>query len=474
MTISAERSNSETGVAVHSSTTTRLISRLLIPVVLIVFAAPFITLLFYSVPAADDFCNASLSFNAVPQRNVLSLTWLYYTQWSPRWLTALLDGLLMSHVDLGRAYGWLLLAVMLTNVATLWYFFLRIVNLTPGRSFLVAAVFYSAWVASIAKPDEQLYWLTNVIGYNLSLSSLLILASLLLRPYRSAWYSMAVALLSIAIPAQSELAGTFLCVVVFAGATIVLVKKLPGLHWYLSLVLATISMMAVMLSPGNALRAAAEHKHLWDTAHLPHWVGHSFYHGVNWLGAPAVLTAAFCIVLLSTYDQGGPVRAKLVPTWFAIASLCAMLVVLVECALVEVATSSWLPDRVVAWFEFVFWLLFVCVVLAAGPEIYRARFSLATRIGIFALLSAALVGSSNFRAAVDDSLGPAQSWWRIGSARLKQRGRSLEFEAPAEFPKLAKPQMLTDDPGCWVNRCLANYLHASTVVVRHSKDECPH
>ena len=461
--------------ASKSSTMSRLLVRFMIPVVLIVFASPFFVLLFYSVPAADDFCNASLSFGTdlVPQHNVLTFTWLYYTRWSPRWLTYFLIGLSMSHGNFLQTYGWLLLLVALTNLASLWFFFATVFELTRARSLLVAGVFYATWIITLGSPDQQLYWLTNVMVYNLSLSSLVVLVALLLRPRRVAWYYVAIVLLSVAVPAQQEIAGTFLCMIALAGTVVVGVKKRSGLQWYLSLATGATSTAAVVLSPGNAIRAAAEHKHLWDIAHFPRWVAHAFYHGVDWLSTPAILIGALCIFLLCQRSPGSRARGEAPPKWLASAGLLAMFALLSECALVEVATSTWLPDRVVMWFQFVFFLLFVCVAVAGAPEIYRTQFSLGTKLAIFALFSVTLLGSLTFRNAMEDVRGPAQSWWRIEAARLSQRGGSLEYEAPAAYPKLAKPQMLIDDPTCWVNRCLANYLNATTVVVRHSKDECP-
>lgn len=461
---------------VPPSTTLRFVARFMIPLVLIFFATPFIVLMFYSVPAADDFCNASLSFgpDLVPQHSVLSFTWLYYTRWSPRWLTYFLIGLSMSHGNVLHTYGWLLLLVALTNIASLWFFFATVFELTRARSLLVAGVFYATWIVTLGSPDQQLYWLTNVMVYNLSLSSLVVLLALLLRPRRAAWYWIAVAVLSIAVPAQQEIAGTFLCIIALTGAVVVGVKKLPGSQWYLSLVMGVMSTAAVVLSPGNAIRAAAEHKHLWDIAHFPRWVAHSFYHGIDWLSAPAILVSALCIFLLCQPDPESRANPELPPRWLAAAALWAMFAVLCECALVEVATSSWLPDRVVMWFQFVFSLMFVCVVISGVPEIYRIRFSLGTKLAIFTLFSVTLLGSLTFRNAVEDVRGPAQSWWRVEAARLSQRGGSLEYEAPAVYPKLAKPQMLGADTKCWVNQCLANYLHAQTVIVLNSKEECPH
>jgi len=456
------------------STVLAWLSRIMLPVALGAFLAPFFLLFFYSVPAADDFCNASLSFNMVPQPSVTALTWLYYTRWSPRWLTYFLLGHALSHGDILRTYGWLLLLVALTNLAALWYFCATAFNLPRGKAFLAAAVFYTAWIVALGSPDQQLYWLTNVVVYSFPLSTLLVLLSLLLRPRRTAWYYGVVVLLAIAVPAQQEIAGTFLCLIAFVAAVCWIVRRLPGNHWYLTLLASTISTAVVVLSPGNAIRAAAEHKHLWDIAHFPRWTAHAFYHGLDWLSVPAVLVGALCILMICQSRRDLDVSAGPPPRWVAIAGLAGMLAVLCECAWIEMATSSWLPDRVVMWFQFVFWLLLVCVVAAGAPEIYRVRFSSITRLAVSTLFSATLLTSANFRSAVSDIRGPAQSWWRVEASRLRQRGSSLEYEAPAQYPKLAKPQMLTDDSGCWVNRCLANYLHAPTVLVTHSKEECPH
>ncbi len=453
---------------------TQAISRYLLPVVLVVFGAPFVVLFFYSTPAADDFCLATLSYGGVPQRSVWAMTWIYYTKWSPRWLTYLLLSGVTSHVDMAATYGWMLLVVVAASLAALWYFFRTFFGLSRGTSLLAAALFGAAWTASIASPDEQVYWLTNVVVYNLPLCSLLVLVSLLHQPRRRTWYYVLIAALSIAVPAQHEIAGTFLLVLLIAVVVILRVKHIPARQWYFSLVMTAFSYGAVMLSPGNASRAAQEHRPLWDIAHLPRWIAHAFYHGVTWLSVPAVLLAAFCILLLVQQDRQNSGATDGIPKWFGTAGLCAMFVVLCECALIEMTTGTWLPDRIVACFQLLFWLLLVCVILTGAQEIYQVRFAQGTKIAVFTLLAVALLGSENFRSAVEDLRGPAESWWRIDRARLSQRGGALQFTSPTEYPKLAKPQMLAGDPTCWANECLANYLHASTVTVKNSRDECPH
>jgi len=447
--------------------------RLLPPSLLAIFLTPFFTLVFFASPALDDYCKAALSYDAVRQPGVLAITWVYYMKWTPRTVTVFLQSLAMSSVNLIYGYGWLLLCVISINVAALWYFFYTVFRLKHKTALVVAGIFYAAWVASTTQPVEAIYWLTGATEYNLSLSALLVLVSLLYRPRNSPWYYGAVAALSLAIPAMHEIAGTFLCMVLLTGTLIARRKKVAALQLYVSLGLTLLSQAIMMLAPGIAVRAAFEHRTLWDLSHLPRLVAHAFYHGIGWMGYPAVLVAAGCIFLL-VQDQQLWETQLLPPWWLGIAGMSGIFFILCEVALVETATGTWLAPQVIPWFEFLFWLMFVCVVLGGAPEIYQVRFSSSTKIGMFVLLSILLLGSSNFRAAVKDlQSGSARSWWYMNAFRLRQRGDALEFQAPNGSPNLAMHQHLTANPECWVNRCMATYLGAKRVVEKGSTESCP-
>ena len=450
----------------------RVLDCLVLPVILGTFLVPFLVLLFYSVPAADDFCKATLAYNGVRQPSVMAITWMYYIHWSPRWLTTFLQSLIMSKVNLVQMYGWLLFMVVLTNLASLWYFFLAVVRLKHIKGFLAAVVFYAAWLASLGSPSQQVYWLTGAMEYNLSLSSLLVLVSLLLRSRPAVWYYIAVSLLSIAVSAQHEIAGTFLWVVLLGGTVVSRIKRLPTRQWYLSFSLATVSLATVVMSPGNAARGVQEHRHLWDTGHALGWIAHSFYHGLSWLSAPAILVSACCIGLFSRPSLEPKAGDKLPRGWICLACLCAMLVILFQSAFIEIATGTWLPPRVAGWLEFVFSLLFVCAAQAGLTELRQLHFSFATRMAVFGLFAISLFSCTNFREAVEDLRGPAETWHRLNVLRLSQRGGSLKFEDPPQYPALGESQRLTRKAGCWENRCLANYLHAESVVMVNSIDEC--
>ncbi len=226
-------SHSRETACLSLSNFSRSLARAFVPFLLVIFFLPFFILPFYSSPATDDFCKATLSFNTVPQSDVLTVTWMYYTKWSPRWLSTFLESIIMSHVNLVTMYSWLLWLVMIATIASLWFFFRTVFGMTRGTSLLISGVFYSSWIVGIASPAPQLYWLTGAIEYMLPLSAMLVLFSLLQSARRVTWYYIAISLLSIAIPAEHEVAGTFLCAILLAGVLIMRAKKLPAHAWYL-------------------------------------------------------------------------------------------------------------------------------------------------------------------------------------------------------------------------------------------------
>lgn len=481
-------------VSVPRQATSRLLS-LASPVVagvlpaaiLITFAVPFLALMFYSTPALDDFCIAALEFDGVPQSGVAGLAWTYYVHSSPRWLSMLIEGAVMSKVDLFGAYGWLLLAVVGITVTSLWYFVYTFLDASPRRSFLITALFYAAWMASMTFPVEALFWLNGATMYYLPLSALLVLVSLLYRFRGATWQYFVAAFLSLAIPALHEIAGAFLCAIALAGLICTRLRKAPSSHWTVALAASTLSMALVILSPGNAERAALEHRHAWDFAHAPYWIAHSFYHGLTWLSPPAVLAAAFYIFLVSGRQEGTEAAKDRRPQWLGPVSLCLMLFTLGVCSLVEIAGGMGLYTRLVDWFQFVFWLLFVCAALT-GMRRIREAFPKAIKSGAFILVAAILLGSANYRSVIEDLHGPAESWRRSyaqldlhGPARPSRgsyatqfatRGSALTLPAVTQFPKMAMRQGLSEDPRCWPNRCIALYLGAKSVAVPGSLEQC--
>ncbi len=338
---------------------------------LLVFFVPFVILLFYASPALDDFCKASLSYDRIVQHDALTVTKLSYMTWSARWLSIWIQNLVLHHVNLVGAYGWLLLSVVLSNLAALCYFFRVFFRLTSAGALLAAGGFYAAWLATISRPAEQFYWLTEAIEYTLPLSALLLLLSLLYRSYRGGWYYGAVAVLAFAIPAQHEVAGSFLCAILLIGVVAARIGIFPARPWFLGLAFAAPSQAIVMLAPGNAARAAHENQPFFDTAHLWHWIASASHDGLLWLAHPQILLLACCLLLLRISSPLPDVAPA--PRMSAWAAFAVMLAVFGESALIQIATGSILAERVIGWLEFWLWLSLVGVVWAGVPKIRSSR-----------------------------------------------------------------------------------------------------
>jgi hypothetical protein len=443
-----------------------LFSGLLIPVTLLVFAAPFIALLFYSSMTVDDFAKATLAFY-IRQPSILSITWLYYTRSSGRWLTTILQCFVMSRADLTVFYGWLLLLIMLSNIAALSYFLVSFLRVSSGQALLAAGVFYAVWLTNVPTPIQGVFWLTVAFEYQLSLTAMLILAGLLCKPRHAAWSYMAIAALAIAIPGQHEIAGLFTFICLLGAVAAVRLQKSEARQWWLALGLTTVSLAVIMLSPGKVLQFAHGHKTPWDVAHILPYAKRAMEHGIDWAMNPAVLLYAFCSSFLLRSEDLADGREYIPPRWLALAGLGAMGALLVEFASAEMTSGYGVfPPRTVGWFQFVFSLLLVGVIVIGVPEISRVSLSPVSRAALSLFLVASLLGFANFRLAEKDLRGPARPYWKSSIARLRQRGDALQFGPLPARPALFEEPSLAAR-GATLLFCVAEFI---SEIIRDSDD----
>jgi len=145
----------EEGFRKGLSRTTTLVSKYAIPVTLVLIAFPFVWLIFYATPAADDFCKASLSYYGQTQSDLLTFVRLYYGGWSARWLTNLTQGFLKRGPNLLGHYPYLLLAVIVSQILALQYFFATVLRLGYRDALFVASLFYIVWATSLGEPCRK-------------------------------------------------------------------------------------------------------------------------------------------------------------------------------------------------------------------------------------------------------------------------------------------------------------------------------
>jgi hypothetical protein len=244
----------------------------------------------------------------------------------------------MSKVNLSVFYGWLLLLVMLTNVAALSYFVENFLRVSRARAALVAGAFYAAWLASVSSPGDSVYWLTVAIEYQLSISTLLIVAGLLCKSRHSVFSYVALAVLAIAIPGQHEIAGVFLLICLLMGVVAARVLKLETRQWLLGLGLAAISLAVAMFGPGMSSKLTG--RQVWDVTHILPYAKRAAEHGVNWVVTPAVLLCAVCMPLLLWSGEDSSAGSEhRPPRWLALAGLGAMFALLGEFAFAELASG---------------------------------------------------------------------------------------------------------------------------------------
>jgi len=448
----------------------RIVSRTLIPLVLVAFAVPFVALMFCAAPVGDDFPKAAVAppnadgYRCPGHVSSFAVAWAQYANidngrmiqggtGSGRWLSSLLETIVMSKSGLSTSYGWLLLLVMLTNVAALSYFFRSVLRVPRTRALLAASVLYAVWLASLNDLTENVFWLTGALEYQLSISAMLALAGLFCKSRHTVTSYVLLAVLAIAIPAQHEIAGSFLVACLLAGIVAALVLKLPIRPWLLSFGLAALSFAAIMLSPAMISKLGRHSTLLYAFA---------VKGCIHWVLNPPFLLAAICIPLLlwTSEDTGSEYQP---PRWLAVVGIGAICVLLVEYAGLGMVIHR---ARIDGWFQFVFLVLLVSVILVGVPEASKIRISTGTRIAIFLLFGVSLLSSGNFHQAERDVRGPARSWHRSSIARLAERGRSLQCDPLPPKPILFRESGLSKNPGCWVNQCLAAYLGADSVALK--------
>jgi hypothetical protein len=446
-----------------------VLSRTLIPFALLIFFAPFVGLMFCASLSSDDFAKATLAtpgYVCARQVSFFSAAWPEYTNGSGRWLANLVESAAMTKFNLTASYGWLLLLVMVTNIVALSYFLRNLFQVPRINALFAAGVVYAAWLASFSSPGENIFWVTGAIEYQLSITTLLLIAGVLCKFRQTIYTYIALGVLAIAVPAQHEIAGVFLLACLLGGLIAAQFLKIPIRPWLLSLGLCGISLAAIMLSPGMAIKMAGGHSARGYAAQIVPHARRAIELGVEWVLNPSLLLGVLCIPLLlwggkDAKDEYRP------PRWLALLGIGAICVLLGEFANAEM--RSGLPGfypRVIGWFQFVFCVLLGTVISTGAPEISKIRFSTPSKVGLFALFALSLLASGNFHQAEKDLRGPARSWHRGNVIRLAQSGNQLLLDPLPAKPKMFDETGLSKNTGCWVNQCLAIYLKANEVSLK--------
>jgi hypothetical protein len=441
-----------------------VLSRNLLLCCMVVVALPFLALTFYAVPAADDLCKASLSFNGIKQRDIYHFVLSYYLGWSPRWITTAIQGSMMRGSDLLVMYPYWLLAAIAGNICALCYFLSQLFHLRARSAFPLAVLFYLVWITTVESPAESVYWLTGATEYGLCLTFMLVLAGMLISS-DTRWKKVLAPVLAFVIPAQHELAGVVVCVFLMMGAIAGSVYTHNVRRWLIPLATALLSLVFVLAAPGIRVRQAQE---LHDPANVTHALAFTRYaleKGVAWTLTPSILLAgrySCSYVRKRERRNERPAVPVHLVSWALIVGLVMVLGLL---AASGTLSGLALPDRAVGWLRFVFLLLIFLLVLTVRDTVAMLDASTGLSLGLTGLLCMALLTSPNFRAATHDLRASAVAWRQSNAVRFSEHGSAAIWPRLSPKPRLLMDSELAPDPSAWTNRCTANYLNMQSVSV---------
>lgn len=455
----------------------------LVFVLLLGSVIPFLLLVRFAHPSADDFCYASLFSRDGFWGHIKG----EYLGWKGRY-TAIFLTVAYHKAGLMTATYELALALLLLLLFIAVFAFTRAMTeaaATLTTTAFLALGFSALYLGTMPKVPAGLYWVDGAMQYQLGGIFLLLAAAALLFFYRTgalgaAWSAgplifLAVGTTELAMISLASLVG----VLAFNQAVLHGRRRIP---WTVIIVVTVFSAALLILAPGNAVRA--EHASP-DAGQFWFSFSHAWYHAggtlASWLAQPGLwlATAAFLPVALRLVYLDGVGNDANRSRFLVILGMVAALLWLSFFGLWWAAATN-PPGRALN----LIYLVFLCGWFAGVLEIVgiaaRHRRLVYTEmcfpaplrlvsVVVPVLFAGHLLVQGQARNAYGDLLYRAAEYDRAMHGRYESIAREKEAggedRRPAmTFPAVANPPrvlMYTDiqaDPGNWRNTCFARYF----------------
>lgn len=446
------------------------VARAALAVAAIVVTVTFFGLCAFDRASIDDYWIAA----QVRDEGLLGAQALWYTGWHGKFSSMLAMSTFAWVVDIGDQY-WLAPALLLTAMWAACVSIVRVLAPAQGwRATLgVASVLFAFWVSQVPEPQESIYWLTGAYAYQFGSVCALLLLGLIARPKRAGWHAIAAALLALAVAGSSE---TLMLPVAMVTAAWLLAAAMGRLGWsgFGLAVAAAIAVgaAAMVLAPGNAIRAAQFSEHAHELARsLTHATVRGARYFLRWSASPALLGAS---LLFAAPLCACARRYRLRVGVGHVVGLVVLLAVASFPPYWAMGSGPPARARAAIWMVFAAGWFFVVV-----PSL--ARFS-ATRGWTWAPTRRATVGAAlvavglfvpgNTLAALSDLVGGgALAYSRHGAAREADLRAAAGTPATRVAPHAARPRMLfvedfSPEPGDWRNGGPAAWYRIGEVAAR--------
>lgn len=454
-------------------------------IALILVAVVAILPMFLAQLQADDFCRAL----RISENSVVDCVAQDYQTFTGRWLSFGLEYAIVSQTQSQPGYGLVLLGIALVYLMALVCLLGALFPTMESSSrWLIAGSLLALYWVGLASTKDTCYWLCGSIEYQLSLTMILFAIALTIiaanraafqKPYQLPW--LGAMLTAMAGASMHELYGLMLCILLTTGSVLAWKWRLAGKTiWFTVTALAIVSLLIVLLAPGNAVRS-----------------GFSEHSGDAWValkvGAKAALQA--------------------LPDWVFNVRLLIATLLLVACVPDHLKSGLWVNDRrkrvlllvcpmvwllllggaflgpawgtghivasrtlsaaamifLLGWF--LNWLLLIGWLQAKSIQLV-ALHPLARTAGIL-LLAASLILTGNTRKVARELTAEIPAYVKAKAewqAQLKHAATSGKKHVV--LPPMINPPStigfsdITADPDDWINRCAAGYYGVETVRVQ--------
>ena len=427
--------------------------------------------LVHARPLTDDFM---VAFLGQKQGWIGFANQIYVTK-SGRWTGHALLALVLSRVDVTRAYPWLLSILAVVNFGATYAFLRLLVGETVTRRKLVAwslALDAVLWAGRVV-PGETLYWFSGAIPYQTSLSCSVFLVAGLIAHSRTAATGAALRVGLVLLPpfvvGLHEMVGMMLAVVLAAGAWTAHRSGLPDRSlWLASGVACLVACVVSVLAPGNSARGMEWPQAGSVSLTLRGSLGDAWLWGRRWILDPRLLSASVFLWLSPAFRAPRPRWIDSGPKWKPTVALAAILSLAILFTGPRWATGTYQPPRMLAvdhWVLFHAWFVLLFLWTRAPLAFPRSETvrSLA-RVAALAVLGYSMVSSGNgWMGLRDVASGRLARWDDYMDERHQElcaaaaRGaRRLVVKPPPVFPMLFEPKMdIRADPK--LNVALASY-----------------
>jgi len=467
----------------------KLVFRFLLPTALAVVWLTATVLLFFAGPAADDFCSATVSTLST------HFVQIYMTH-AGRWMTVgFLVPFLFHRIELFSTFqhGSLMLALWV-GYFIVFFFLFRVVTGASAtwRTGLAAALLIGiVWWCGLPAPAQTIYWASAGLEYGLGFQAAAALfGAIALHGGRSpergrALFGAALAVATFLVTGFHEIIALSVLGLLACMTAVAFFQRLGNRLFMLALTgVALIGTAVSVLAPGNAVRG----QRVGGTVALPDtfyalyldWFGRV----VPWLTDPRLLCLSFLVLSSRQFHALQPRWASPVfdRQWWLI-PVCALALVAGCLAVPALVLGQPGPARLHNFAYSIFVVGWFLTLFAAGRKVplHTLPGIKVLRAVVGAIFVAAILFTGNMQDAISAVIGRnnAIRWhaWvhalpQAASRVRQQGGEELVLSGVPAGPKLfvAGFQRVPDrDPTNFINRCLAEYLGLSRLVVEQTE-----